>query len=60
MLGCEGAVVAVRGLSCSPAHGIFLGQGSNRCPCMARGIPTTGPPGKPEMASFKCVNPVGY
>ena len=52
VLGREGAVVAVRGLSCSAACGIFLGQGSNRCPCMARGIPTTGPPGKPKNGIF--------
>ena len=32
-------VVAVPGLSCSAARGIFPDQGSNLCPCIGRGIP---------------------
>ena len=31
-LGCKGSVVAAHGLSCPAACGLFLDQGSNRCP----------------------------
>ena len=33
------SVVAVPGLSCSAARGIFPDQGSNLCPCIGRWIP---------------------
>ena len=33
------SVVAVPGLSCSAARGIFPDQGSNLCLCIGRGIP---------------------
>ena len=36
---CMSSAVAVRGLSCFSACGIFLDQGSNRVPCIGRQIP---------------------
>ena len=42
-----------RGLSCSMARGIFLGQGFEpSSPALADGFLTTGPQGKPNILSF--------
>ena len=55
-LSSAGSVVAVHGIGCSTARGIFLDQESNPCLLHWQADSSTGPPEKPVLCNFKCSN----